>query len=223
MEDRSSHRQGYDGAPPLAPDESMLAFHHPTVRPVAPARLAELLTDAKATLLKRGMASMDTYGDMLEWGVSREDGVWRKMHVFHPDWCSFEDRFWGTIHYHAGWIRGTLLLGSMEHYTYDARRDPAGDRFYRGEAYALTKHTHRHVAGTAYELPARVPHWIKPTALTLTYFEEQDMDEASDLVNPASEEIDEHRWSQEQAEALLPELLAQIDATLATLTPTIRR
>ena len=195
----------------------MLAFHPVRQEQASPARLELLLKEARSVLQKRGMASMDTYGDMLEWGLSREDGVWRKFHVFHPDWCSFDDRFWGTIHYHAGWIRGTLLAGAMEHYTYRAELDPAGDRFYRGEAYRLTKHTHRHVAGEVYELPARVPHWIKPTALTLTYFEEQDMDEPSDLVNPASEEIDEHRWTQEQAEALLPELLAILDAKLASL------
>jgi hypothetical protein len=38
-----------------------------------------------------------------------------------------------------------------------------------------------------------------------------------DLVNPASEEIDDHRWTQQQADALLPELLAFIDERLATL------
>lgn len=200
-----------------------LEFHPVKQHQASPARLASLLQQAKSVLQSRGMASMDQYGDMLQWGLDREDGVWRKMHVFHPDWCSFDDRFWGTIHYHAGWIRGTLLLGSMEHYTYKADADPEGDRFLNGQAYKLTKHTQRHVAGTTYELPAKVPHWIKPTALTLTYFEEQDTDEVSDLINPASEELDEHRWTQEQAEALLPELLAQIDAKLASLAvaPTI--
>lgn len=199
----------------------MLEFHPVKQQPASPARLASLLQEARAVLVKRGMASMDTYGDMLEWGLSREDGVWRKFHVFHPDWCSYDDRFWGTIHYHAGWIRGTLLAGAMEHYTYRAEADPAGDRFYRGQPYRLTKHTHHHVAGTVYELPARVPHWIKPTALTLTFFEEQDLDEPSDLVNPASEEIDEHRWTQEQAEALLPQILETIDAQLARLALTV--
>jgi len=160
---------------------------------------------------------MDQYGDMLQWGLSREDGVWRKMHVFHPDWCSFDDRFWGTIHFHGGWIRGTILAGHLEHYTYRAEADPAGDRFYRGQAYRLTKHTHQQPAGTTYELPAMVPHWIRPTALTMTYFEEQETDVTSDLVNPASEETDDHRWTQAQADALLPELLELIDARLAKL------
>lgn len=195
----------------------MLAFHPVKQEQASPARLAALLQEAKTLLQKRGMASMDQYGDMLQWGLSREDGAWRKIHVFHPDWCSFHDRFWGTIHYHAGWIRGTVLAGHMEHYTYRAEEHPDGDRFYQGQAYRLTKHTHQHAAGTVYELPAMVPHWIKPTALTLTYFEEQDTDELGDLINPASEETDEHRWSQEQADALLPEILALIDARLATL------
>ncbi|MEA3199164.1 MAG: hypothetical protein QOE90_592 [Thermoplasmata archaeon] len=196
----------------------MLAFHHPQQRPESPARLVALLTEAKAVLLKRGMASMDEYGDMLQWGLSREGGAWRKMHVFHPDWCSFDDRYWGTIHYHAGWIRGTVLLGGLEHNTYEAQRDPNGDRFHRGEAYRLTKHVHQHPAGTTYELPGMVPHWIRPTALTLTYFEEEDNGELGDLLNPASEETDEHVWTQAQAEALLPELLSAIDARIASLT-----
>lgn len=199
------------------PAESMLEFHPVKQAQAPPARLASLLQEAKAVLEKRGMASMDEYGDMLQWALPREDGAWRKVHVFHPDWCSFDDRFWGTIHYHAGWIRGTVLLGHLEHYTYRAEPDPAGDRFLRGQAYRLTKHTHQHPAGTVYELPAKVPHWIKPTTLTLTYFEEQDTDEVSDLINPASEEIDEHRWTQAQADALLPELLEMIDARLASL------
>lgn len=195
----------------------MLEFRPLKQTPASPARLASLLQLAKTVLQDRGMASMDQYGDMLQWGLPREDGAWRKIHVFHPDWCSFDDRFWGTIHYHGGWIRGTVLLGHLEHSTYQAEADPDGDRFYRGQPYRLTKHTHQQPAGTEYELPGMVPHWIKPTALTLTYFEEQDTDVVSDLVNPASEEMDEHRWTQEQADALLPELLALIDAKLASL------
>lgn len=195
----------------------MLEFHPLKQEQASPARLVKLLQDAKAVIQKHGMASMDQYGDMLQWGVKREDAAWHKVHVYHPDWCSFDDRFWGTIHYHAGWIRGTVLAGHMEHYTYRAEADPAGDRFHRGQAYRLTKHTHQQPAGTAYELPAMVPHWLKPTALTLTYFVEQDTDEPADLVNPASEELDEHKWTQEQADALLPELLALIDAKLASL------
>lgn len=199
----------------------MLEFHPLEQHPASPARLTALLQEAKAVILKRGMVSMDQYGDMLQWGVSREDGVWRKVHVYHPDWCSFDDRFWGTIHYHAGWIRGNILAGHLEHYTYRADPDPQGDRFHRGQAYRLTRFTHQQPAGTTYELPAMVPHWIKPTTLTLTYFEEQDTDEPADLVNPASDEIDEHRWTQEQADALLPELLALIDARLASLAPLV--
>lgn len=195
----------------------MLEFHPLKQDQASPRSLVKLLEDAKAVLQQRGMASIDEYGDMLQWGLSKEDGVYRKMHVFHPDWCSFDDRFWGTIHYHAGWIRGTVLAGHLEHYTYRAEPDPAGDRFLRGQAYRLTKHTHQHPAGTVYELPAMVPHWLKPTALTLTYFEEQETDQTSDLVNPASEELDDHRWTQPQAVALLPELLDLIDARLAKL------
>lgn len=196
---------------------AMLEFHPLKQEQASPPRLAVLLQEARALLEKRGMASMDQYGDMLQWGLSREDGAWRKVHVYHPDWCSFDDRFYGTIHYHGGWIRGTILAGHLEHYTYEAAEHPEGDRFHAGKAYRLTKHTHQQPAGTVYELPAMVPHWIRPTTLTLTYFEEQDTDVVSDLVNPASKEIDEHRWTQEQADALLPELLALIDARIASL------
>ncbi|HVL48136.1 MAG TPA: hypothetical protein VM889_06230 [Candidatus Thermoplasmatota archaeon] len=199
----------------------MLEFHPVTERPTPPARLAELFVEARRVLVERGMASMDEYGDMLKWGLPRVDGVWRNIHVFHPDWCSYSDRFWGTIHFHAGWIRGTVLAGAMEHYTYRAVESPDGDRFHGGRAYTLARHTDVHREGATYELPARVPHWIKPTALTLTYFEEQETEDASDLVNPASEAIDEHRWTQAQADALLPELLALIDDRLARLAPAV--
>lgn len=195
----------------------MLEFHPLKQEQASPARLAKLLQEARTVIQTRGMPSMDEYGDMLQWGVSREDGAWRKFHVFHPDWCSFDDRFWGTIHYHAGWIRGTVLAGHYEHSTYRPEPHPDGDRYLGGQAYRLTKHTHQHPAGTTYELPARVPHWIKPTALTLTFFEEEDNGELGDLINPLSEETDDHRWTQAQADALLPELLDLIDARLASL------
>lgn len=199
----------------------MLEFHPLEERQVPPARLAELLQTAKAVLQEQGMASMDEYGDMLKWPLPRGDDAWRNIHVFHPDWCSYSDAYRGTIHYHGGWIRGTVLAGHMEHYTYRAVEDPEGDRFLDGTAYSLTKHTHQHGAGEAYELPAMVPHWLKPTELTLTYFEEEVTAEVSDLINPASEEIDEHTWTQEQADALLPELLALIDQRLEGLTQTV--
>ena len=187
-------------------------------------RMAALLEECKAVLLDRGMADMEEYGDMLKWGLPRRDGKVRSMHVYHPDWCSFSDRFRGTIHYHGGAIQGTLLLGQFEHHIYEARRDPAGDRFHLGEAYTLTRHTRLQSAGTTYALPAMVPHWLRPTQLTMTSFEEEDNGEMGDLVNPADEvPIDEHRWSQAQADALLPVLLDMIDDRLAALRPALAR
>ena len=201
--------------------ERPLEFHPLREHQAAPARLTELLLEAKSVLLDRGMADMEEYGDMLKWGLPRKgDGTkCRSMHVYHPDWCSFSDRFRGTIHYHGGAIRGTILLGGFEHSIYEARADPAGDRFHDGQPYSLTRHTRRQEAGTTYDLPAMVPHWIKPTRLTLTSFEEEDNGEMGDLVNPDDEVgIDEHKWTQAQADALLPELLALIDEKLAQVT-----
>lgn len=195
-----------------------LSFHPLRETQAAPGRLAELLIEAKAVLLDRGMADMEEYGDMLKWGLPRKDGKVRSMHVYHPDWCSFSDRFRGTIHYHGGAIAGTLLLGQFEHSIYEAKPDPNGDRFHDGQPYTLTRHTRLQSAGTSYALPAMVPHWLKPTRLTLTSFEEADNDVMGDLVNPGPDvDIDEHRWTQAQADALLPVLLQMIDEKLATL------
>lgn len=197
-----------------------LEFHPLREHQAAPARLVELLQECKAVLLDRGMADMEEYGDMLKWGLPRKgDGKkCRSMHVYHPDWCSFSDSFRGTIHYHGGAIRGTILLGQFEHSIYEARRDPAGDRFHAGKPYSLTKHTSTQDACTTYDLPAMVPHWLRPTRLTLTSFEEEDNGEMGDLVNPPDAVgIDEHKWTQAQAEALLPVLLAMIEERLATL------
>src|SRR5687767_15476623 len=130
--------------------ERTLAFHPLREHQAAPARLAELLLEAKAVLLDRGMAFMDEYGDMLKWGLPRRDGKCRSIHVYHPGWCSFSDKFRGTIHYHGGEIRGTLLLGQMEHSIYDAKPDPQGSRFHLGQPYRLTRHTRLQSAGTAY-------------------------------------------------------------------------
>ncbi|MEK6975553.1 MAG: hypothetical protein AABY18_04330 [Candidatus Thermoplasmatota archaeon] len=196
-----------------------MAFHPLREHRIDPARMVELLRECKAVLLDRGMADMEEYGDMLKWGLPRRDGKVRSMHVYHPDWCSWSDRFRGTIHYHGGAIRGTILLGEFDHGIYEATLDPAGDRFHLGQRYKLTRHARIQSAGTSYELPAMVPHWPRPTTLTMTSFEEEDNGEMGDLVNPDDEiGIDEHRWTQEQADALLPELLALIDAKLAALT-----
>jgi hypothetical protein len=198
--------------------ERPLAFQFWREHQASAARLAEMLQESKAVLLDRGMADMEEYGDMLKWGLPRRDGKVRSMHVYHPDWCSFSDRFRGTIHYHGGAIRGTLLLGQFEHSIYEAKPDPQGDRFHLGQPYKLTRHTRVQSAGTTYDLPAMVPHWLKPTMLTLTSFEEEDNGEMGDLVNPNEEVgIDDHKWTQEQADALLPVLLAMIDEKLAAL------
>ncbi len=197
----------------------MLEFHSLQEKDAPPARIFELLQEFKAVLQDQGMASMDEYGDMLKWALPGKDGMCRYFHVFHPGYCSFSDQFFGTIHYHGGEIRGTVLLGHMEHYTYEAELDVEGDRFLADQAYTLTKHTSQQGVGTSYVLPALVPHWLKPTELTLTYFEEEDNGEMGDLVNPASDATDEFLMEQEDAEALLPELVAKIDAQLAALAP----
>ena len=101
---------------------------------------------------------------------------------------------------------------------YSSTPDPAGDRFHLGQRYRLTRHSRMQGAGTTYDLPAMVPHWPRPTTLTMTSFEEDDNGEMGDLVNPGEEVgIDEHCWTQAQADALLPVLLAMIDEKLAGL------
>lgn len=195
-----------------------LQFHALREHQASAARMVELLLEARAVLLDRGMADMEEYGDMLKWGLPRRDGKVRSMHVYHPDWCSFSDAFRGTIHFHGGAIRGTVLIGEFEHAIYEARADPHGDRFHRGQPYKLTKHASRQPAGTTYDLPAMVPHWPRPTALTLTSFEETDNAVMGDLLNPAdSVGIDEHRWTQAMADALLPDLLRLIDEAVKRL------
>lgn len=197
---------------------SALEFHPLHEQTATPARMVELLQAAKAVLEAQGMADMDEYGDMLKWGLPKQGGACRNIHVFHPDWCSFSDAFRGTIHYHGGEIRGTVLLGEMEHYTYEPRQAADGNRFLAGQAFFLQRHTSIQGAGTSYALAPMVPHWLKPTQLTLTYFEEDDTERMGDLVNPATDDTDDHVWEQPQADALLPELLRRIDARLAALT-----
>ncbi len=198
--------------------EAAMLQCHP-LREHAPdaARMVELLQLAKQTLLDHGMADMDEYGDMLKWGLPKQEGFCRNIHVFHPDWCSFSDQYRGTIHYHAGEIRGTVLIGSMEHATYRATADPDGDRELAGQRYSLQRNARLQTAGTAYSLGAYTPHWLVPKELTLTYFEEEDGD-MGDLLEPVVGGHDEHRWDQADAEALMPELLARIDAEIDRLT-----
>ncbi|MGB0653120.1 MAG: hypothetical protein ACPGQL_07945 [Thermoplasmatota archaeon] len=199
----------------------MLRFDVPQENATPAERQRELLLLARATLAEQGMADMEEYGDMLKWGLPKEAGRCRNLHVFHPDWCSFGDQYRGTIHYHPGEIRGTILLGGLWHDTYEATPDPDGDRHLAGQTYSLTRHTRHQPVGTSYSLSSHVPHWIRPTALTLTYFEEEDNGEMGDLLEPATDETDEHTWSQADAEALMPVLLAAIDARLASLEPAV--
>lgn len=179
--------------------------------PLTPQRHLELLAECRSVLLAEGMADMDEYGDMLKWGLPKKGGWTRNMHVFHPGMSDFSDQFFGTIHYHGGAIRGSILLGGMEHSTYQATPDPEGDRFHDGAPYTLRERMAVQTEGVAYELPARVPHWIKPTGMTLTYFEEEDTEEMGDLVNPATKETGAFYWEQEDADAILPRLLVALE------------
>ena len=187
--------------------------------PTPPAETAALLSEFKATLHQRGMASMEEFGDMLDWPLPRKRGMSRHFHVFHPDMCSFDDTYRGTVHYHGGAIRGTVLAGGIVHDTYEATPDAAGDRHHDGSTYRLRAHRTTHAAGTTYQLPAFVPHWIRPTQLTLTYFEEEDNGTLGDLLEPRAADHDDHRWTQAEAEALVPTLLALVDRRLGALTP----
>lgn len=196
----------------------MLEFHPVTEQGVEPARLVELLQEFKAVLAAEGMASMDEYGDMLSWSLPRKGNACRTFHVFHPGFCSYSDAYRGTIHFHGGEIRGTILVGHAEHYTYRPQQHPDGDRFFGGDAYKLTKHTHEHGEGTQYTLPAMVPHWLKPTRLTLTYFEEDDNEIMGDLLNPVSDATDEHVWEQPDAEAMREELVRLVEERIDALT-----
>lgn len=191
--------------------------HIPLRESIAPiARQVELLQLARETIAG-GMASIDEYGDMLKWGLQTKNGFCRYVHVFHPGFCSFSDQFFGTIHYHGGIIRGTVLAGELEHYTYDPVQDAAGDRFHDDTSYRLSKHTHVQPSGTHYELAPFVPHWLAPTGLTVTYFEEEDNGVMGELVNPATKETDEYLWEQADADARMDEILALIDARLRAL------
>lgn len=193
----------------------MLEFHALKEHQMTPQRHTELLKEALAVIEAEGMADMDEYGDMLKWGLPKKDGWTRNIHVFHPGMSDFSDQKYGTIHYHGGTIRGHILLGGMEHSTYQATRDENGDRFHQNEAYTLQRTTVHQSEGTAYELPRFVPHWIKPTGLTLTYFEELDTEEMGDLLNPATEETGAFYWEQEDADNILPTLLHAIKEKLA--------
>ena len=183
----------------------------------SPQRMAELLQEFRGILARDGMASMDEYGDMLNWGLPKRAGAGRSFHVFDPGFCSFSDAFAGTIHYHGGVVRSTILAGRVEHYTYQAEETPDGDRLHAGIAYKLAKRTQRHGAGTMYTLAPMMPHWMKPDALTITYFEEEDNERMGDLLNPRDGVSDDHTWTQENAEALLPLLFELIETRIAEI------
>lgn len=198
-------------------EQTGLEYHPLREQETAPERLVGLLQEFRAILQTDGMASMDEYGDMLKWALPGRDGMCRYFHAFHPGFCSWGDAFYGTIHTHGGKIRGTVLAGAMDHCTYDATPDPDGDRSYGGKTYRLTKHTRHQIAGTSYALAANVPHWLVPKELTVTYFEEEDNEEMGDLVNPATELTDDHAWTQDDADDLLPGLMGLIDERLERL------
>lgn len=54
----------------------MLQFHAIKHDTAPAARLVELLRLARTVLAERGMASMDEYGDLLQWALPREEDVW---------------------------------------------------------------------------------------------------------------------------------------------------
>lgn len=188
-----------------------LEFHPLEEQQASSVRMVQLLQEFRTVLQTDGMADMDEYGDMLKWALPGRDGWCRYFHVYHPGYCSWDDRFYGTVHTHGGTIQGTILAGAMDHFTYDATRDPDGDRSYDGDRYTLVKHTAHQPAGTRYRLPAHVPHWLEPKTLTITYFEEEDNGAMGELVNRDTKETDTFLWEQADADRLMPDLLALID------------
>lgn len=194
-----------------------LRHEPPRTAPAPPDRQGALLRRFLAVLDREGMASIEEYGDMLKWALPSRDGTCRYFHAYDPSFCSFRDDFRGTVHYHGGAIRGTVLLGALDHHTYDATPDEAGERAFDGERFRLTRHMDRHPAGTAYMLAPFVPHWPVPTEATVTYFEEDDNGVMGDLVDPVDADHDEHVWDQARADAFLPRLRALVQERLDAL------
>lgn len=180
----------------------MLEYHPLQVEQVAPSRVAKLLQEFQQILAEQGMASIDEYGDMLRWTLPTKDGFTRYFHVFHPGFCSYEDTHYGTVHFHGGIIRGILLAGEMDHWTYEATVDENGPRSYDGVRYALKRHEVQQKPGDQYTLQPHVPHWVVPRGLAITYFEEEDNGELGDLVNLDTQVTDNFGMEQEDVEAM---------------------
>lgn len=199
----------------------MLEFHPLHETSVPPPRQAELLREFRDLLARDGMADMDEYGDMLKWALPSRDGWCRYFHAYHESFCSWDDRFYGTIHDHGGIIRGTLLLGGLNHGIYRATPTPDGLHTHQGQRYELERVESHQTAGTQYELAPHVAHWPKPKGWTITYFEEEDNGQMGDLVHMDTQETDAFAWEQADADARLPELMALVDAALDELALTV--
>lgn len=195
----------------------MLEFHPLQEQQAPPQRLLELLEEFRAILARDGMADMDEYGDMLKWALPSRDGWCRYFHAYHESFCSWDDRFYGTIHDHGGIIRGTLLLGAIDHGTYEPTPNPDGAHVHQGQRYDLRRLSSWQTEGMQYELAPRVAHWPKPKGWTVTYFEEEDNGEMGDLVTLDGAETDVFHWEQEDADARLAELQAHIQARIEQL------
>ncbi|MGB1586724.1 MAG: hypothetical protein ACPHID_06735 [Thermoplasmatota archaeon] len=184
----------------------MLEFHPLQERRASVAEIQRLLHAFQEILARDGMADMDEYGDMLKWALPSRDGWCRYFHAYHESFCSWDDRFYGTIHDHGGRIRGTILIGALDHGIYEATVNPDGTHAHQGTRYNLVRHNQRQPAGTTYELAPRVAHWPKPNGWTVTYFEEEDNGEMGDLVILDDAQTDAFNWEQEDADARLSEL-----------------
>ncbi len=199
----------------------MLEFHRLQESPVPPQRQAELLQEFLNLLDRDGMADMDEYGDMLKWALPSRDGWCRYFHAYHESFCSWDDRFYGTIHDHGGIIRGTILMGAIDHGIYHATANPEGTHTHKGQRYDVERRASLQSAGIQYELAPRVAHWPKPKGWTVTYFEEEDNGEMGDLVHMDTEETDTFTWEQEDADRRLPELRNLVAKQLSALPVTV--
>lgn len=183
-------------------------------------RQVELLQEFRGILQRDGMADMDEYGDMLKWALPSRDGWCRYFHAYHESFCSWDDRFYGTIHDHGGTIHGTILVGGLNHGIYRATPNADGTHQHKGQRYDLERHESHQTAGTQYALARRVPHWPKPKGWTVTYFEEEDNGAMGDLVHMDTKETDTFTWEQEDADGRLDELMHAVQQHLRSLTVT---
>lgn len=156
-------------------------MNKPTAKPLPQKDHIKLLKHAYK-ILKKSDWKYQEFVDMYEFKTPKTNkvkGHFEVFHVFSTQMAHMYNNPNDTIHHHLNTITSNVLLGNLEHITFERTESTKKDATHNyglwGKYFQLTPHQNHHKEGTAYQLEKQIPHYPKPASpIVITHFTESD-------------------------------------------------